>query len=219
MDTRTSTEADHDLRRLRGISWLFLVVAVLFCAAIFNPVIFGYFDAASEAERLIHVEENLTPLRLIFAGMGLTELALGVALWLWGRQVADQTPGRRGGVARAFAAVALISGAVVLVGRLSAWFEDAQSLASEERSLPELLLGMPGWIGFSLSFIVFGVLMIRGSMPTWLGVSWIVFGVLFWGGILPIWFFFAGLFFGIRGLVKFRPGKGSAEQVSGIRAA
>lgn len=217
MDTRTVPDTDRDLRRLRGISWLFLVVAVLFCAAIFNPVVFGFFDAASEAERLIHVEENLTPLRLIFAGMGLTELALGVALWLWGRHVADHTPGRRGGVARAFAAVGLTSGVVILVGRLSAWFEDPQALASEERSLPELLFGWPGWIGFSLSFIVFGVLMIKGSMPTWLGVSWIVFGVLFWGGILPIWFFFGALFLGIWGLVRFRHGKATAQQVSGIR--
>jgi hypothetical protein len=220
MDTRNASETDSDdLRRLRGISWLFLAAAVLFFAAIFNPVIFGYFDAASEAERLSHVEENLTAIRSLFVGMGLTELALGVALWLWGRQVADHTPGRRGGVARAFAVVGLVAGAAVMVGRFSFLFENAQELASDDPSLFEYLVGVPSWIGLSLSFIVFGFLMIRGSMPIWLGVMWIACGVLFWVGLIPFWFFLAAFAFGIRGIVKFRPGKTTAEQVSGVRPA
>ncbi|HSJ28286.1 MAG TPA: hypothetical protein VLB67_08740 [Acidimicrobiia bacterium] len=217
MNTRNGSDTDSELPRLRGISWLFFAAAVLFFAAIFNPVIFGYFDAASESDRLSHVEENLTAIRLIFAGMGLTELALGVALWLWGKQVADHTPGTRGGVARAFAVVGLVAGALSMIGRLSAWFEDPQGLASDDPGLFELLVGVPAWIGFSVALIVFGVLMIRGSMPMWLGVAWIVCGVLFWGGLIPFWFFLAAFAFGIRGIVRFRPGKTTAEQVSGVR--
>jgi hypothetical protein len=219
METRTATHVDTELGRLRGISWLFLVASVVFFATIFNPVSFGYFDAATEAERLSHVEDNLLALRLVFMGMGVTEAALGVGLWLWGRHVADRTPGRRGGVARASAVVGLISGAVMTVGRLSAWFEDAQQLASDDPSLLEILLGIPAWIGFSLSIIVFGYLMVRGAMPTWLGVTWIVCGVLFWVGLIPFWFFFAAFIFGIRGIRKFRPGKATVEQVSATRPA
>lgn len=219
METRTATETDRELRRLRRISWLFLGAAVLFFPMIFNPVTFGFFDAASEAERLSHVEENLTALRVLFSGIGVAELALGVALWLWGRQVADHTPGRRGGVARAFAVVGLVGGMTAMVGRQIAWFEDAPALASANAGALELLGGLSVGIAFSLSIIVFGVFMVRGAMPTWLGVVWILCGVLFWLGILPLWFFVAALVFGIRGLVKFRPANASAEQISATRPA
>jgi hypothetical protein len=67
--------------------------------------------------------------------------------------------------------------------------------------------------------IVFGVLMIRGAMPTWLGVVWIVCGVLFWAtGFLPLWFFVGSLTLGIWGLLNFRPESGTGEQVAAIRA-
>jgi hypothetical protein len=218
METSTAPDVE-ELRRFRRISWLFVGAAVLFFPMIFNPVIFGFFDDGSQAERLSHVEENLTALRLLFSGIGVAELLLGAALWLWGRQVADHTAGRRGGVARAFAVVGLVAGMAAMVGRQLAWFEDAQELASGDLSALELLLGLPVGVGFSLSIIVFGVFMFRGPMPTWLGATWIVCGVLFWIGILPFWFFVAALTFGIRGVVKFRPGKATAEQISAVRPA
>jgi hypothetical protein len=214
METRTATETDSELRRLRKISWLFLVAAVLFFLMIFNPVIFGFFDAASETELISHIEKNPTALRLLFSGIGVTELALGVALWLWGRLVADHTSGRRGGVARAFAVVGLVGGMTAMVGRQIAWFEDAPALASDSPDALELILGLSVGIAFSLSIIVFGYLMVRGAMPTWLGVVWIVCGVLFWLGIIPFWFFGAALAFGIRGIVKFRAGKATIGQIS-----
>lgn len=212
----STARAVEELRRLRGISWLFVGAAVLFFPMIFNPVIFGFYDDGSQAERLSHVEENLTALRLLFSGIGVAELILGVALWLWGREVADHTAGRRGGVARAFAVVGLVAGMAAMVGRQIAWLENASALASDSPGALELLLGLPAMTGVSVSVIVFGYLMVRGAMPTWLGVTWIVCGVLFWIGILPFWFFVAALTFGIRGVVTFRPGKATAEQPSAV---
>lgn len=210
------TQAEDQLGDLRKLAWLFLLSAVSFFALIFNPLIFGYFDAASEAERLVHVEENLSALRVAFTAMGLAELALGIALWSWGRRVGDHTSGRRGDVARALGWIGLVAGGVALVGRLNVWLQDAGSLVSDGLGTFEIIVGSAAGLGFSLVLIGFGVLMIRGMMPAWLGVAWIACGVLFWLGILPFWFFAGGLLFGLRGLLRFRSGH-SADQIAAVR--
>ena len=74
---------------------------------ILNPVILGFFGAESDAATLEHVQDNLGVLRALFAGIGVTELALGIALWLWGRQVNEHTSGRRGAIANGFSWIAL----------------------------------------------------------------------------------------------------------------
>jgi len=201
---------------LRRIAWLFLLSAVCFFPMIFNPLIFGFFDASSDAERLEHVTEHLSGLRLLFTGIGLTELALGIALWSWGRKVGDQTSGRRGNLARVFAWVGLLAGAVALIGRCTAWFEDAASMASDDIGVLEILVGVVGGIGFSSTVIGFGWLMILGGMPSWLGVVWTACGLLFWVGILPLWFFVAALVFGIRGLLRFRPGVAGIDRLGPV---
>ena len=201
-------------KSLRGIALLFLLTAIAFFAMIMNPLTFGYFDAESEADRLAHVEDHLGALRLLFTGIGITEVALGVALWLWGRQVAEHTPGRRGDVAGAFGWVALVAGVVSLLTRLTAWIDNPEALASDDLSASDIVFGVVAGGGFSLTILVFGYLMIRGAMPTWLGIVWIICGVLFWLGILPLWFFFGALVFGVRGLIKFRAGATALDRIS-----
>lgn len=196
------------------LSLLFVLSAVCFFPLIMNPLVFDYFDAETDAARLEHVEANLGALRAVFTGIGVTEVALGVALWLWGRRVAEHSGGRRGDVANAFAWVALVAGVVALVMRLTVWIDDAEAIASDDLTASEIVAGLVGGSGFSLSFIVFGSLMIRGAMPTWLGVVWIACGVMFWLGILPLWFFLGALVFGIRGLIVFRAGRSTPGQIS-----
>jgi len=205
------------LRDLRRLALLFLLCSVFFFPMILNPVIFGFFDAESDAAQLVHVKDNLGALRALFAGIGVTELALGIALWLWGRQVNSHTPGRRGAVANGFSWVALAAGGAAVIGRLVPLFQDAEQFASGDISGLGIAVTLVTWVGFSLSFIVFGVLMILGAMPSWLGVVWIVCGVLFWAGFLPLWFFVASLVFGIWGLVQFRPGHRTVEQIGAVR--
>lgn len=89
-------------------------------------------------------------------------------------------------------------------------------MASSDFSIQNVIFLIAA-VGFSLSFIVFGVLMIRGAMPTWLGGVWILCGAIFWLGFLSLWFFVGSLVFGIWGLVRFRQGRGSAEQISAVR--
>jgi hypothetical protein len=214
MTTIAPRRAPTGTRELWRLSLLFVGCAVCFFPLIMNPLIIDYFDAESEAVRLEHVEANLGALRLVFTGIGITELALGVAVWIWGRQVAERTTGRRGDVANAFAWVGLAGGSIALLTRLSAWIDDAEELASDDLSVFDIATGLVGWGGFSVSFLVFGYLMIRGAMPRWLGVVWIICGVLFWLGILPLWFFVGALVFGIRGLIAFRAGSSTAAEIS-----
>lgn len=198
----------------RGLASLFLVAALAFFPMILNPLIFGFFDAESEAERLAHVNDHLGGLRLLFTGIGLAEIALGVALWSWGNRVADRTPGRRGVIASRVGQVALAAGFVAFLTRLSAWVEDAEALASDDLTVTDIVCGLVAGGGLSLSFLAFGYLMIRGAMPTWLGVVWMFCGVMFWLGILPLWFFFGALVFGIRGVIRFRPGSAALDRIS-----
>lgn len=210
---------DGQVTRIRRITTLFLLSAVCFFPLIFNPLIFGFFDADSDAARIEHVQEHLSGMRLVFTGIGITEVALGVALWLWGRQVGDRTPGRRGDVARLCAWVGLVAGCASLVMRCSSWFEDAESIASDDPGSLAMIVGLVAFLGFSLTMITFGWLMILGMMPTWLGIVWVACGVLFWVGLLPLWFFVGALVFGIRGNVAFRPSRGHIDQICAVRPA
>lgn len=203
---------------LRGLAAMFLVSAFTFFPLIMNPLIFRFFDAESDAARLTHVEEHLGALRLLFTGIGVTEAALGVALWSWGRRVAERTPGRRGIVARRFGWVALVAGCVALPIRLAVWIDDTQAMASNELSAGDIVFVLAVGGGFSLAFLAFGYLMIRGAMPTWLGVVWMLCSVMFWFGILPLWFFVAALVFGIRGVIRFRPGSTALDRISAARS-
>lgn len=199
---------------LRGIALLFLLSSVVFFPMTMNPLTFDYFDAASEADRLAHVDDNLGSLRLLFTGIGVAEVVLGVALWLWGRQVAEHTTGNRAQVATTFGWIGLAAGAIALLTRLTAWIDDAAGLASDDLSASDIVFGVAAGGGFSLTFVVFGYLMIRGAMPIWLGVVWIICGVMFWLGILPLWFFVAALVFGVRGLITFKDGTTALDRVS-----
>ena len=206
-----------DVRTLRQIALAFLVCAVVFFPLIFNPILFGFFDAETDEELRAHVAEHLTALRLVFTGIGLTELALGAALWRWGTVVAAVTPGRRGSIATYLARGAAAAGVIALLGRLSSWVQDVDQLAASDFGAIEVIVGLGAGLGFSLAFIGYGVLMIRGEMPTSLGVVWVLSGLLYWAGILPLWFFFGALVFGIVGLIRFRGMRAGANRVAGIK--
>ena len=187
----------------RRLSLAFLLAALLFFPMIFNPIIFGFFDAESDAARLKHVREHLTMLRLLFSVIGITELTVGFSLWIWGRRQVH-LPGRSGNVARGLSWVALTAGIAAIISRWAVWLQDSEQIAAGDGASLAMLTFIVAAVGFSLAFIVFGLLMIRGPMPTWLGAVWVFCGVIFWVGILPLWFFVASLVFGVRGVLKTR---------------
>ena len=87
MDHRAEL-TDQGLTPLRRVSVLFIIAGVVFLALIFNPLIFGYFDASKPYdEGLAFVRDNLTALRWMFTAIGLTDLLLAATLWLWGTQM------------------------------------------------------------------------------------------------------------------------------------
>ena len=144
------------------------------------------------------------------------ELVLGFALWTWGRHVRRRTSGWSSTLAYVFAWIAVVAGVAAIVSRSAIWFQDAEQFATDTPLVTMATFAVAA-VGFSLSFIVYGALMVRGAMPTWLGAAWVFCGVIFWVGILPLWFFVGALAFGVWGLLAFRSGHGSAERISGVR--
>lgn len=200
---------------LRRLSLLFLLSGVCFFPLIFS-VFLTFFGSDVEAENIQRVVEHPTVLRLLLTGIGVTEVALGVALWLWGRHVSTQSPGRRGLVARAFGWVGLVAGCTQCIAWSVTWFRDAESLGADVTGSATFYFNEAGGLALSLTFLTFGWLMIRGAMPVWLGVVWIACGLLYWLGLLPLWFFVGALVFGIRGLIAFRPGRHGPLRTSAL---
>ena len=199
---------------LRPLSGLFLAAGVVFFAATMNPLIFDFFDAEDDAERLAHVVDNHTALRLLFTGIGVADAVLGLALWIWSRHVVAASSGRRRTTADILGHVAVVVGIVSALLRLTVWIEDAESFASSDVDALDIVYVVAGGAGFSITIAGLGYLMIRGAMPTWLGVIWVLCALLFWLGILPLWFFVGAVVFGVRGLIAFRPGSPALDRVS-----
>ena len=101
---------------LRKVCALFLAAGVLFLPLILNPVTIGIFSKR-DAERLAHVEDNWSVIRLLFTGMGIADIGLGVALWLWGKHVQRIHADGQARAAGIAATLGLIGGAISLITR------------------------------------------------------------------------------------------------------
>jgi len=218
-DAGPQLDRDGDASTASAQLWRLALLFTL-CAVCFFPLIFGafltFFGSEVEAENAKQVVEHPTILRLMLTGIGITEVALGIALLRWGRHVSGQTPGRRGDFARVFAWVGVAGGCTQFVGWCVAWFRDAESLGADVTGSLTFYFNGAGGLALSLTFITFGWLMIRGAMPTWLGVVWIACGLLYWLGLLPLWFFVGALAFGAWGLIAFRPGRDGPLRTSAL---
>ena len=62
----------------------------------------------------------------------------------------------------------------------SAWRNKGAAGAATSKRVITILIALLAFL--LLSFIAFGYLMIRGAMPTWLGVVWVFCGLMFWLG-------------------------------------
>jgi hypothetical protein len=210
MDKRTEL-TERDLRpQLRRVSLLFLIAGIVFMALIFNPLIFGYFDASKTYdEALAYARDNLTALRWMFTAIGLIDLLLGVSLWLWGTQVRKTASGRQATAATVAAWAGLWGGVAALAGRLGTAFQSVEDLVytGEVRfDVIQIVFGT-GMLGWTIAFVIFGVLIIRGPMPTWLGIVLIVFGFLPFIGAVPAWYYLGAILLGITGLIRLRDGR------------
>ena len=65
-------------------------------------------------------------------------------------------------------------------------------------------------LAWTTAFVIFGILIIRGSMPTWLGIVLIACGVLPYIGFLPMWYYVGAIVLGITNLVRFRETRSTA---------
>jgi hypothetical protein len=203
---------DQDLRsQLRLVSVLFLIAGSVFLALIFNQPLFGYFDASrTYDEAVAYVQDNLTALRWMFTGVGVTDLMLGASLWLWGNHLRRSFSGGEANAAWFAAWAGLWGGLAALAGRLStAWFLSVEDLAyTSEVSFDVMgIIFLTGMLAWTIAFVIFGVLIIRGPMPTWLGVVLIACGVLPMIGAIPAWYYLGAIVLGITLLVRLRRGK------------
>ena len=201
--------AKQDLsRQLRLVSLLFLIAGVVFLALIFSPPIFGYFDmSATRDEAVAYVRDNLSALRWAFTGLGLVDMLLGASLWLWGSRVRRPGSGREATAATMAAWVGLWGGIAGLVARpVPAWFQSVEDFATMGDVSFDVLgiIFLTGMLGWTIAFVTFGILIIRGPMPTWLGIVLILCGLLPAIGALPFWYYLGAIVLGITGLVRFR---------------
>lgn len=206
---------DQESAQLRRLSLLFLVSGLCLFPLIFGTFL-TFFPTNDQADNLQRVEAHATLLRLLVTGIGITEIALGVALFLWGRHVSRHTPGRRRDLARVLGWVGLVAGCSQFVAWSFAWFRSTESLGANVTGGATWYFNEAGGLALSMTFLIFGWLMIRGAMPTWLGVVWVACGLMYWLGRLPLWFFVAAITFGIWGLIGFRPGRDAASRTSAL---
>jgi hypothetical protein len=192
--------------RLEAI--LFLIAGVGLLALIFNNPLFSYFDVSRTAdEALAYVRDNLTGLRWMFTGVGVMDLLLGSSLWLWGTHVRQTVSGRQATAATFASWAGLWGGVVLLATRLTtAWFQSVEDLAytGEVRLGAVEIMFLTGLLAWTIAFVIFGVLVIRGPMPKWLGIVLIACGVLPYVGFLPFWYYFGAIVLGITVLVRLR---------------
>jgi hypothetical protein len=213
MDHGTEVKKQDLKPQLRLVPVLFLIAGVSFLALILNPLFVGYFDASrTPDEALAYVRENLTALRWMFTGLGVIDLLLGSSLWLWGNQVRRAVPGGSATAATIASWAGLLGGVMALASRVRyAWsqsVDDLVSAATGEVSFEVgLVLFLTALVAWTTAFVIFGVLIVRGPMPTWLGIVLIGCGVLPWAGFLPLWYYIGAIVLGITVLVRLRQGK------------
>jgi hypothetical protein len=181
---------------------------------ILNPLVIGYFDASRPYdEGLAFVRENLTALRWVFTGIGLVDLLLGASLWLWGRHVRKTVSGGQATAATVASWAGLWGGVVGLASRLRlAWFRSVEDLVFTGNASFDVweIVFLTGMLAWTTAFVIFGILIIRGSMPTWLGIALIICGLLPYLGFLPMWYYVGAILLGVTSLVRFRGARSTA---------
>ena len=214
MDHRTELTERDLMPQLRRVSLMFVIAGVVFLALILNPVIFGYFDASKPYdEGLAFVRDNLTALRWLFTAIGLIDLLLGASLWLWGTQVAKTMSAGQAKAATMAAWAGLWGGVAALAGRLrTAWFQSVDDLVSTGSASFDVMgiVFLTGMLAWTIAFVIFGILIIRGPMPTWLGIVLIVCAFLPAAGAVPAWYYIGATVLGVTGLLRFRETRSTA---------
>lgn len=193
-------------RQLWRVCLLFLVVGIVFFPLILNPTTIGIFSK-SDAERLLHVEDNWATIRLLFTGMGVADVGLGIALWLWGRRVFSIHSARQARAAVVAAWLGLGGGFISLITRWYVWTQDAIEFHEFFDDVPAWAISvqLAAFLMLSASMITLGVLIVKGPMPRWLGFVFAACGLLVYPtGLLPLFFYVGAIVLGITGLRRYR---------------
>ena len=205
--------------QLWRVCLLFLVVGVVFFPLILNPITIGIFSK-SDAERLLHVEDNWATIRLLFTGMGVADVGLGIALSLWGRRVSSIHSERQARAAVVAAWLGLGGGAISLVTRWYLWTQDAIEFHEFFNNVPAwaISIQLAAFLMLSASMVTLGVLMVKGPMPRWLGIVFAACGLLVYPtGLLPLFFYVGAIVLGAAGLRRYRAAGPLAE--AGMQAS
>ena len=205
--------------QLWKVCLLFLAVGVVFFPLILNQTTIGIFSK-SDAERLLHVEDNWATIRLLFTGMGVADAGLGMALWLWGRRVSSLHSERQARAAVAGAWLGLVGGVISLVTRWYVWTQDAIEFHEFFDDVPAwaISIQLAAFLMLSASMITLGVLMVTGPMPRWLGIVFAACGFLVYPtGLLPLFYYVGAIILGAAGLRRYRAAGPLAE--AGMQAS
>jgi len=192
---------------LRRASARLLIPVLVFFPMIFNPIIVGFYDPTkSEADLLAFREEHWLAIRLLFTGIGVSFVVMGLALRTWGRQLASLSPGRSTALAGAAGWAAVAGGVLSLMAYGSVWLWTPAELAEFLDSAVGTMVFVVAWIPLSGAFVLLGILTFQLRSPRWLGVVLPLIAVLPFATLLPLWFFVGAVVAGITGLIRYRTG-------------
>jgi hypothetical protein len=187
---------------LRAASIVLLVGSILFFVGFSLPAFRGFFEAETLEEQIAHIEENFTQFRLAWVLAGAGTSFAGAGLWMWGRSIAQATRGRSAtaaGIAAWLGAVGVPNGVI----RAGVTFGSASTAADPGIWFAEIPFVIYT-LATAISMVTLGWLMIRGALPTWLGVVFILFGIAAVVTFLPLFWYAAGIIGGIAVLWRFR---------------
>ena len=191
-------------RDVRTSLSVILAGSVIFWIGIPWPIGPDYWDAESDAERVLVVDENRVEFAISFGLLGLGALIAAIGLWLLGRAITEvetETARWRGIAAQTAAWLGLL-GVLSGAGRLL-----AALFATPEFNVDndiDVVLGVAGGLGTTAALIIFGVLAWSAPPPRWTAAVLVLGGVLGAVTFLPLFWYLALIVFAIANLIVMR---------------
>ena len=188
------------MKEVRSALLVTLVGSIIFWIGMPFPVNMDFFDADTDAEQIIVVDENRVEIAVSFGLFGLGALIAGVGLWMLGRAIAPMEA-TRGSRWRMAALVASWLGVLSAIG-------GASRLLHALFATPEYMVegGFDPVVGFvgmactAMALVIFGVLAWSAPPPKWTAVVLIVGGVAGAGTFLPLFWYLALIIFAVANL-------------------
>jgi len=208
MTTTTTTHSTTETTpwRLRVAAGVLLLAGVAFMAGVSRPVVEDYMGAWGDHPAQLEIASaDLGAIRMSFIPMGVGFAVLGLGLAAWGRAIANTTTGRRARAATILGWVGLVGGLAAALERIVLPLTTAEAVVDPPAGID--VVAAAGYVGVSVAFVGFGVLIMTGRriLPRWLAI--VVGLVLVVTGLgplvigLPVVYFFGALIWASVALV------------------